>query len=76
MVAKVQNVDLAPKVAAYYSNRAAALVMVGSHKEAIEDCKKALTVDPKFIKVENVNDGMESKKSYSWYSATGTHKSW
>lgn len=37
-------------VAAFFSNRAAAWLALGSFEEAIQDCDSALQLDPKFAK--------------------------
>ncbi|XP_075249622.1 small glutamine-rich tetratricopeptide repeat-containing protein beta-like [Convolutriloba macropyga] len=43
--------DLDPRNAVYYSNRAAAHSKMGNHELAIEDCHLALNIDPKYSKV-------------------------
>ena len=37
-------------IASYYSNRAAAWLHVGAHKECVEDCRKALVMDELHVK--------------------------
>ena len=44
-------IDLCPKNAAYYGNRAAAYLMLNNYKETIEDAKKSTSLDDKFVKV-------------------------
>jgi hypothetical protein len=56
------HTGLAPNNAAYYGNRAAALIMTGAHQEAANDCLKAISLDPKFIKVSAV------KEDYHFFS--------
>lgn len=36
--------------AIYYSNRAAAYSHIGQHHKAIEDCKRAIVIDPLYVK--------------------------
>jgi len=45
-----QAIELAPENVAYYSNRAAAYVMLNKWSEALADCEKALSLDPKCVK--------------------------
>lgn len=42
--------ELDPSCAAYYANRSAALMMVEKFNKALEDARKAFTLDTKFIK--------------------------
>jgi tetratricopeptide (TPR) repeat protein len=44
-------IDLCPKNAAYYGNRAAAYLMLNKYKETIEDAKMSTSLDDKFVKV-------------------------
>lgn len=43
-------IELCPKNASYYGNRAAAYLMINKFKECIDDSKTAIDIDPKFIK--------------------------
>jgi len=43
-------IDLVPNVATYYGNRAAARLVLNDPKECISDCKRAVALDPKYIK--------------------------
>ena len=43
-------ISAAPGVASYYGNRAAAWLMVGAAKECAEDCRRAVSLDPGYIK--------------------------
>lgn len=45
-----QAIDAAPTVVAYYGNRAAALFMLGKHKDVITDCNRAIVFDPTYFK--------------------------
>ncbi|KAM9331466.1 small glutamine-rich tetratricopeptide repeat-containing protein beta [Gastrophryne carolinensis] len=45
-----QAVELDPKNAVYYCNRAAAQSQLGHHEDAITDCEKALSIDAKYSK--------------------------
>ncbi|CAF0728958.1 unnamed protein product [Brachionus calyciflorus] len=45
-----QAIDLVPKNAAYYGNRAAAYFMLKKYKEVVNDSKVALSIDPKYVK--------------------------
>lgn len=43
-------IELCPNTAAYYGNRAAAYMMIKKFKEAIEDSRAAIAIDPNFVK--------------------------
>jgi len=43
-------IELDPEEASYYSNRAAAQLMMGLPKACIEDCYKAISIKPTFVK--------------------------
>lgn len=43
-------IDLCPKNAAYYGNRAAAYLMINKHKQCLDDSKAATSIDPNFVK--------------------------
>lgn len=43
-------VALDPNNAVYFSNRAAAYASKGDHASAVEDAKRAIEVDPSFVK--------------------------
>ncbi|KAF7722006.1 hypothetical protein EC973_003789 [Apophysomyces ossiformis] len=45
-----EAIDASPDTPTYYSNRAAALMMMGKYKEAAEDCRTTTTLDPDNIK--------------------------
>jgi len=45
-----QAIEDDPSVAAYYGNRSAALLMLKKFDEALDNCKKAIELDPAFIK--------------------------
>ncbi len=44
--------ELVPGDFSYYGNRAAALMMLKKHKEALQDVERALELNPKFVKVQ------------------------
>ena len=43
-------ISAAPGVASYYGNRGAAWLMVGAAKECAEDCRRAVSLDPGYVK--------------------------
>ncbi|KAH6564547.1 hypothetical protein BASA50_008774 [Batrachochytrium salamandrivorans] len=45
-----QAIDLSPTTATYYSNRAAAYLMVNSFSESLADCIQAIHIEPDFTK--------------------------
>ncbi|XP_074645859.1 dnaJ homolog subfamily C member 7-like [Tubulanus polymorphus] len=45
-----QAIDLCPDCAAYYGNRCATSMMLGRYKEALDDARKAVSIDDKFVK--------------------------
>ncbi|KAI8083259.1 uncharacterized protein B0P05DRAFT_536717 [Gilbertella persicaria] len=45
-----QAIDASPKTSTYYNNRAAALVMQKKYKDAANDCRRVLELDPQNVK--------------------------
>lgn len=45
-----EAIDLCPDSAAYYGNRAACYIMLNQYQEALEDARKSVQLDPKFVK--------------------------
>lgn len=45
-----EAIDLDPSCAAYYANRSAALMMVEQYNKALDDARKAFTLDTNFVK--------------------------
>ncbi|KAI7907551.1 uncharacterized protein BX663DRAFT_539037 [Cokeromyces recurvatus] len=45
-----QAIELSPNTSTYYNNRAAALMMQKKYKEAAEDCRLAIELDPENVK--------------------------
>ena len=45
-----QAIELCPNHAAYYDNRSAAYVRLNDYGKALEDARKSVQIDPKFIK--------------------------
>ncbi|KAJ0181746.1 hypothetical protein K1T71_002468 [Dendrolimus kikuchii] len=45
-----EAIKLCPENAAYYGNRSACHMMLGTYKKALEDAQKAVTLDPTFTK--------------------------
>lgn len=45
-----EAINLCPDVAAYYGNRAACYIMLNRFEEALEDVRKAVQLDPTFIR--------------------------
>ena len=43
-------IDAAPTNPAYYGNRAAANFMLGKYKDVVQDCNRAVVMDPLFMK--------------------------
>jgi len=43
--------ELCPKCAAYYGNRAATYMMLLKYDKALEDARKSTQIDPLFVKV-------------------------
>ena len=43
-------IDAAPTNPAYYGNRAAANFMLGKYKDVVQDCNRAVVIDPMFMK--------------------------
>ncbi|CAB1341665.1 unnamed protein product [Coregonus sp. 'balchen'] len=46
-------IDMCPKNASYYGNRAATLMMLSRHREALEDSQQAVRLDDTFMKPVN-----------------------
>lgn len=46
----MNNLDASPKTSTYYNNRAAALVMLKKYKDAANDCRTAVDLDPENVK--------------------------
>lgn len=46
--------ELSPNNASYYGNRAACYIMLNQYKDALADVRKALEIDPKFVKVSKL----------------------
>ena len=51
MVAYTEAIQLNPKVAAYFSNRAFAHIRLENYGSAVADASTALELDPRFTKV-------------------------
>ncbi|XP_030765296.1 dnaJ homolog subfamily C member 7 [Sitophilus oryzae] len=45
-----EAITLCPDTAAYYGNRAACYIMLNRHREALEDARKSVSLDPRFVK--------------------------
>ena len=45
-------IDMCPKNASYYGNRAATLMMLSRYREALEDSQQAVRLDDTFMKVD------------------------
>lgn len=45
-----EAINLCPDTAAYYGNRAACYMMLNRYHEALEDARKCVQLDPKFVK--------------------------
>lgn len=45
-----EAIGLCPDTASYYGNRSACYMMLGSFREALEDARKAVQLDPNFVK--------------------------
>jgi small glutamine-rich tetratricopeptide repeat-containing protein alpha len=43
-------IELTPNNPIYYGNRAAAYSHLGQHQLAIDDCRRAISLDPKYVK--------------------------
>ena len=44
--------DLCPKFAAYYGNRAATYMMMNKYLDALEDARQSVRLDDTFVKVQ------------------------
>uniref|UniRef100_A0A8C8H1D7 J domain-containing protein n=1 Tax=Oncorhynchus tshawytscha TaxID=74940 RepID=A0A8C8H1D7_ONCTS len=53
-------IDMCPKNASYYGNRAATLMMLSRHREALEDSQQAVRLDDTFMK--NADSVLEYEK--------------
>lgn len=69
------STDLCPDCAAYYTNRAAAYVMLELYEKALEDCRRALRIDPHCTKVDDLYYSVILSKQYTsaYQSATAIH---
>ncbi|CAH1125479.1 unnamed protein product [Ceutorhynchus assimilis] len=45
-----EAINLAPEASAYYGNRAACYMMLNRYREAMEDARKSIQLDPTFVK--------------------------
>ncbi|XP_017784313.1 PREDICTED: dnaJ homolog subfamily C member 7 [Nicrophorus vespilloides] len=45
-----EAIDLCPKTASYYGNRSACYLMLNKYREALEDARRAIQLDPTFTK--------------------------
>ncbi|KAK7793735.1 hypothetical protein R5R35_007885 [Gryllus longicercus] len=45
-----EAIELCPESPAYYGNRSACYMMLHQYKEALDDARKAIQLDPKFVK--------------------------
>ncbi|XP_054284464.1 dnaJ homolog subfamily C member 7-like [Macrosteles quadrilineatus] len=45
-----EAIELCPETASYYGNRAACYMMLSKYREALEDARKSVILDPKFTK--------------------------
>ncbi|XP_071101126.1 dnaJ homolog subfamily C member 7-like [Haliotis cracherodii] len=45
-----EAINLCPSCSAYYGNRAATYIMLNKYKEALEDSRKAIQIEPNFVK--------------------------
>lgn len=45
-------VDLCPESASFYGNRSACYMMMGNYNLALEDARRAVTLDSTFVKVK------------------------
>ncbi|XP_037086026.1 dnaJ homolog subfamily C member 7-like [Pollicipes pollicipes] len=45
-----QAIGLCPQSATYYNNRSACLLMMGQHRQALQQAREAVRLDPKYVK--------------------------
>ncbi|ENN78715.1 dnaJ homolog subfamily C member 7 [Dendroctonus ponderosae] len=45
-----EAINLCPETAAYYGNRAACYMMLNRHRDALEDARRSVQIDPTFVK--------------------------
>uniref|UniRef100_A0AAQ6IUF3 J domain-containing protein n=1 Tax=Anabas testudineus TaxID=64144 RepID=A0AAQ6IUF3_ANATE len=55
-------IDMCPKNASYYGNRAATLMMLCRYREALEDSQQAVRLDNTFVKVKNTEAILEYER--------------
>uniref|UniRef100_A0A668RJV9 J domain-containing protein n=1 Tax=Oreochromis aureus TaxID=47969 RepID=A0A668RJV9_OREAU len=55
-------IDMCPKNASYYGNRAATLMMLCRYRDALEDCQQAVRLDNTFIKLKNAESILEYER--------------
>ncbi|KAI2583001.1 DnaJ heat shock protein family (Hsp40) member C7 [Homo sapiens] len=55
-------IDMCPKNASYYGNRAATLMMLGRFREALGDAQQSVRLDDSFVRFKNANAVMEYEK--------------
>ncbi|XP_051571537.1 dnaJ homolog subfamily C member 7-like isoform X2 [Myxocyprinus asiaticus] len=55
-------IDLCPKNASYYGNRAATLMMLSRYREALEDSQQAVRLDDTFMKLKTAESILEYER--------------
>uniref|UniRef100_A0ABI8A3T6 J domain-containing protein n=1 Tax=Felis catus TaxID=9685 RepID=A0ABI8A3T6_FELCA len=55
-------IDMCPKNASYYGNRAATLMMLGKFREALGDAQQSVRLDDSFVRFKNANAVIEYEK--------------
>ncbi|KAK2496865.1 hypothetical protein MC885_015308 [Smutsia gigantea] len=55
-------IDMCPKNASYYGNRAATLMMLGRFREALGDAQQSVRLDDSFVRFKNANAVIEYEK--------------
>uniref|UniRef100_A0AAR2JYP1 J domain-containing protein n=1 Tax=Pygocentrus nattereri TaxID=42514 RepID=A0AAR2JYP1_PYGNA len=55
-------IDVCPKNASYYGNRAATLMMLSRYREALEDSQQAVRLDDTFMKLKNAESILEYER--------------
>ncbi|MGH0169543.1 UNVERIFIED_CONTAM: hypothetical protein FKN15_057096 [Acipenser sinensis] len=55
-------IDACPKNASYYGNRAATLMMLNRHREALEDAQQAVRMDDMFVKLKHAKAVLEYER--------------